>query len=161
MVEFDPLIFKSLRSSDPEERKKGIKALARTGEREALRYLATIYKEDPDPEVRQLALDGGKHVKRLLVQGDWVGEGVKNPTQEMKAVKSSVPEKDQKLSKKYMDDALEFVVNEDYERAENLAKKAFALNPDLKHDPYYSGLASEVMGMPTEEAIATLLAGDE
>lgn len=158
MVEFDPLIFKSLRSSNPDERKKGVKALARTGKREALRYLATIYKEDPDPDVRQLALDGGKHVKRLMVQGDWVGEGIKHPTQEMKAVGSTIPEKDQTLSKKHMDDAFEFVVNEDYERAEGLAKKAFTLNPDLKHDPYYSNLAGEIMGMPAEEAIAALLA---
>lgn len=157
MAEFNPLIFKSLKSSDPEDRKKGVKALARTGEREALRYLATIYKEDPDPEVRQLALDGGKHVKRMMIQGDWVGDGVKNPDKEAKAVASKIPAKNQKLSKKYMDDALEFVVNEDYERAEALAVKAFTLNPDLKHDLYYSGLASEVMGMPTEEAIATIL----
>lgn len=158
MVEFNPLIFRALKSPDPEERKKGIKALARTGEREALRYLATIYKEDSDPEVRQLALDGGKHIKRLMLQGDWVGEGIKHPTQEMKAVTSTIPAKDQKLSKKYMDDALEFVVNEDYDRAEALAVKAFKLNPDLKHDIYYSGLAGEVMGMSAEEAIATILA---
>ncbi len=158
MVDFDPRIFQSLRSKDPEERKKGVKALAQTGEREALRYLATIYKQDPDPGVRQLALDAGKHVKRLRIQGDWIGDGMKKPTQEMKAVESSVPAADQKLSKKHLDDALEFVVNEQYDRAETLAVKAFALNPDLKHDPYYSGLASEVMGMPTEEAIAEIMA---
>lgn len=158
MTEFDSRIFQSLRSKDPEERKKGVRALAQTGDKEALRYLATIYKQDSDEGVRQLALDAGKHIKRLRVQGDWIGEGMKNPTKEMQAVQSSVPERDQKLSKGYMDDALEFVVNEEYERAEALAVKAFALNPDLKHDPYYSGLASEVMGMPTEEAIEAIMA---
>src|SRR5690606_2692293 len=100
---------------------------------------------DPDPSVRQLALDAGKHLKRMQLKGDWAGEGIKNPTQEMKAVQSGVPEAEQKLSKKNMDDALECVVNGQYERAEELARKAFALNPGLKHDLYYSGIASEVM----------------
>ncbi|MEM9955519.1 MAG: HEAT repeat domain-containing protein [Chloroflexota bacterium] len=158
MVDFDPRIFKSLRSSDPEERKKGVRALAQTGEREAFRYLATVYKQDPDPEVRQLALDAGKHVKKMLIQSDWVGEGIKNPTQEMKAIPSGVPEADQKQSKKMMDDALELVVNEQYEKAEALAVKAFAINPDLDQDPYYRGLASEIMGMPESQAIDELMA---
>lgn len=158
MSEFDPRIFKSLRSSDPEERKKGVRALAQTGEREAMRYLATIYKQDPDASVRQLALDAGKHVKRILIQGNWVGEGIKNPTQEMQAVESSVPVADQKESKKMMDNALEFVVDEQYDRAEALAVQAFALNPDLDQDPYYRGLASEVMGMPESEAIDAIMA---
>lgn len=73
MVDFDPIIFQSLRSTDPEERKKGVKALARTGNREALRYLATVYTQDPDPSVRQLALYGGKHIKQMAIQDDWMG----------------------------------------------------------------------------------------
>lgn len=73
MHDFDPTIFDSLRSDDPAERKKGVIALARTGEREALRYLATMYMNDPDPDVSNLALLAGKHVKRLMVQGQWTG----------------------------------------------------------------------------------------
>ncbi|MGJ3238144.1 MAG: HEAT repeat domain-containing protein [Anaerolineae bacterium] len=157
MVDFDPRIFKALRSDDPEERKKGVRALAQTGEKEAMRYLATIYQKDPDPSVRQLALDAGKHIKQLRLRGDWVGEGFKNPKQAEPQYTSTVPEADQKLSKKYMDDALELVVSEAYDRAEALAVKAFALNPDLRHDPYYSSLASEVMGMPTAQAIQTIM----
>jgi len=48
----DPRIFDLIRSSDVEERKKGVKALARSEDREALRYLASLYNQDPDPEVR-------------------------------------------------------------------------------------------------------------
>lgn len=157
MADFDPLIFKALRSSDPEERKKGVKALARTGEREALRYLATIYKEDPDPGVRQLALEGGKHVKRLQVQSDWVGHGEARDTQSTPAVASGIPQATIDESKKIMDQALDHVMNKRYEQAEALARKAFAMNPTLQHDSYYSGLAGEVMGMSVEEAVAALL----
>ena len=75
MVDFDPIIFQALKSPDPEERKKGVIALGRTGEREAMRYLATVYKNDSDIDVRLLALDAGKHIKRIMVQGDWIGHG--------------------------------------------------------------------------------------
>lgn len=156
MADFDPRIFKSLRSADPEERKKGVKALAQTHDKEAMRYLATIYKTDPDSSVRELALDAGKHIKRMIIQGDWVGDGIKNPTQEMRAL-SSVPAADQQQSKKIMEAALDKVMNEEYESAELLARQAFVLNPDLKHDPYYTGIASDIVGMSAEEAVKYLL----
>lgn len=74
MVYFDPIIFQSLKSRDPEERKKGVIALGRVKDREAWRYLATIYKNDPDPLVRDLALQAGKYIKHMEIHGEWTGE---------------------------------------------------------------------------------------
>lgn len=73
MADFDPIIFQALKSRDPEERKKGCVALGRTGDREAWRYLATIYMQDPDPLVRDVALQAGKHIKHMEVHKEWAG----------------------------------------------------------------------------------------
>lgn len=73
MADFDPIIFQALKSRDPEERKKGVIALGRTKDREAMRYLATIYKDDPDILVQDLALQAGKYIKHMGVQGEWTG----------------------------------------------------------------------------------------
>ncbi|MGB7337657.1 MAG: hypothetical protein WBC91_02110 [Phototrophicaceae bacterium] len=157
MADFDPKIFQALRGISAEERKKGVIALARSGDRAAFRYLATIYEDDVDPSVRQLALDAGKHIKRMEIENEWMGEGVKG-TQEMRVPQIAVSDSDQKLSKKHIDDAVKLSHSGDYDRAEALAVKAFSINPNLQNDPYYSGLASEIMGMSTTDAIAEIMA---
>lgn len=153
---FDPRIFKLLKSTDPEERKDGVRALARTGEREALRYLATIYKEDADPGVRELALQAGQHIKKSLEAQQWVGDKTDSAPVASQP-KSTVAPAVAQQSKKLMDQAMELMMKGNYEKAEEAARKAFKMNPDLQHDQYYSGIASEVMDMPLEEAIAELL----
>ena len=73
MVYFDPEIFTALKSPISAERKKGVIALGRIKDREAWRYLATIYKNDPDPLVRDLALQAGKYIKHMEVHNEWAG----------------------------------------------------------------------------------------
>lgn len=65
-------IFQLLRSEDPEDRKKAVRELAQLRDREVLRYLATVYKEDPDAEVRDLAVRAGKYVKKQMEAGEWM-----------------------------------------------------------------------------------------
>jgi hypothetical protein len=60
----DNSILNDLNSVDPEIRKRGIKALVKSGDANAMRYLASLYKKDPDPDVRDLALKGGKHLQQ-------------------------------------------------------------------------------------------------
>lgn len=158
MANFDSKIFQALRSLDPEERKKGVIALGRSQNREAFRYLATIYMDDLDDSVRQLALDAGKHIKRMEIENEWMGSGLKSSTQEMRAAQVAVSDEDEKQSKKHIDEAITLSHNQDYDRAEELVVTAFKLNPNLQNDSYYSGLASEVMGMNTNDAIAEIMA---
>jgi hypothetical protein len=68
---------------------------------------------------------------------------------------------DQERAKSLMDKALDDAVKGTYDRAEQLARQAFQLNPDLQYDSYYAGIASEVMGMEAQEAIAELLRNPE
>jgi HEAT repeat protein len=74
MANFDPMIFQALKSLSPEQRKKGVIALGRSKDREAWRYLATIFKDDPDELVRDLALQAGKYIKHMEVQDEWTGD---------------------------------------------------------------------------------------
>ena len=60
----DNSILNDLSSVDPEIRKRGIKALVKSGDADAMRYLASLYKKDPDPDVRELALKGGKYLQQ-------------------------------------------------------------------------------------------------
>lgn len=163
MEEMDPRILQALKSRDPEERKKAVKALAQIHTQEALRYLATIYKTDPDPDVRELAIKAGRHVKKSRAEGEWFGESKIRSTDEVAQAKpaSKVSAVNQEQAKGLMDKALNESIQGNYDKAEEYARKAFQLNPDLQHDSYYAGIASEVMGMSTEEAIAELLRGME
>jgi hypothetical protein len=156
-MSFDPRIFQLLKSDDAEERKKGIKALARTGDREALRYLATIYKEDPEPDVRDLALKAGQHIKNTGTKDEWAGTGDFKATAEMAIPKAAVPEGDVKISKQMMEQALQLGMGSNFEKAEALVRKAFALNPNLQYESYFRGIATDVMGMEWEQAEKELL----
>jgi HEAT repeat protein len=156
-MSFDPRIFQFLKSDDPEERKKGVKALARTGDREALRYLATIYKEDPEPDVRDLALKAGQHIKNAGTRDEWSGTGDFKATAEMAIPKAVIPDSDVKTSKKMMEQALDLAMKEEFEKAEVLVRKAFALNSNLQYESYFTGIASDVMGIELEKVVDELL----
>lgn len=62
----DSKIFDRLQSSNPEDRKLGIKALVSSGEKEAIRYLTGIYHKDEDPKVRDMALKASRHIQNQL-----------------------------------------------------------------------------------------------
>ena len=157
MEEMDPRIIEALKSRDPEERKKAVRALAQTQTTESLRYLATIYKKDPDASVRELAIKAGRHIKKSRAAVDWVGEGdVRFSTNEIPAV-SRVSNVAQEQAKGLMDKALDESVKGNYEKAEEYVRQAFQLNPDLQFDTYYLGVASDVMGMNEDEVLAALL----
>lgn len=159
MEELDPRIVEALKSRDPEERKKAVRALGQTTSTEALRYLATIYKKDPDVGVRNLAIKAGRHVKKMRASTNWAGDDddYRFSTSEQPVVSSNVSAVAQEQAKGLMDKALDESVKGDYDKAQEYARQAFQLNPDLQYDTYYVGVASDVMGMDSEEAVAALL----
>lgn len=161
MESMDPRILEALRSDDPEERKKGVRALGQNFSNESLRYLATIYKRDPDYGVRRLAIHAGRHVKKMRAAGDWMADNddkdVRFMTSEQPAISTDSLSDSERQAKGLMDRALDESIKQDFEKAEVLVRQAFKQHPDLKNDPYYVGIASDVLGMPAEEAIASLL----
>jgi hypothetical protein len=54
-----------LESFDPEQRRRAIIALGRSGDLEALPHLAQVFRTDPDPQLRELARRAGIHIRDL------------------------------------------------------------------------------------------------
>ncbi|MFQ3567041.1 MAG: HEAT repeat domain-containing protein [Aggregatilineales bacterium] len=52
-----------LESFDPEQRRRAIIALGRSGDLEALPHLAQVFRTDPDPQLRELARRAGIHIR--------------------------------------------------------------------------------------------------
>ncbi len=64
----DPRIIQALSSSDPDKRKKAVAYLAKSLDRDALPYLAKVYKTDSDPEIRELAKKAGAYIQKNAPQ---------------------------------------------------------------------------------------------
>ncbi len=58
----------SLKSSDSQRRRAAIIALGKSKNAAALKPLGEVYKNDPDPELRQLALEAGKYIRQYTSQ---------------------------------------------------------------------------------------------
>lgn len=62
----DPRILQALEQADPALRKKAVAALGKSTDAEALTVLAKVYRNDPDPEVKELARKAGVYLKKQL-----------------------------------------------------------------------------------------------
>ncbi|NJL94502.1 MAG: HEAT repeat domain-containing protein [Anaerolineae bacterium] len=59
---------KQLKSTDANQRKAAIVALGKSGDPRALKPLAHIHKNDPDPALRELALRAGRYIQKQASQ---------------------------------------------------------------------------------------------
>jgi hypothetical protein len=59
---------RQLESPDPTERRTAILAVGKAGDPRALPFLLKIYKNDPDPVLRELALRAGRHIRDTQTQ---------------------------------------------------------------------------------------------
>ncbi|MBC7870897.1 MAG: HEAT repeat domain-containing protein, partial [Chitinophagaceae bacterium] len=75
----DDQLIENLVSDDVETRKRAVMQLAKTKQREALQYLAEVFKEDEDPEVRDLARKGGLFIKKHLEESGAAGASASRP----------------------------------------------------------------------------------
>ncbi len=55
----------SLDDPDPEVRKQAVKAITNSGDEEAMTYLAKVYRTDSDPEVKEMARQGGIKLREM------------------------------------------------------------------------------------------------
>ncbi|MCS6836917.1 MAG: HEAT repeat domain-containing protein [Anaerolineae bacterium] len=174
----DEQILRWLDSPNTEDRKRAIKKLAQSGDRQALRYLSAIYKTDPDNEVRELAVKAGKYINQQLnaaastpavtppqdkqpsrdYNSNWQGPPPKDdPKPDNQLAYVPVSKSAEERSKGLMESAMEALVARKTSAARDMARKAFALNPNLQHEAYYRGIAGEVMNLPPDQAVEELL----
>lgn len=140
-------LLNQLQSPDPQQRRQAIAALANTQDPAVLPYLATVYRGDPIPELRDLALKAGRFIKQSAKDsagGPAAGE------------KPQISARDLELAKGYLDAAIGFHTRGDRTRSiENLGK-ALSLNPPLQKETYVINLIVSTTGLSVNAALPIL-----
>lgn len=163
-------LVKALRHENPDIRKQAIMRLAKSCDREALPYLAQVYKTDEDKAIRELARKGGVYIQQNAVEVDTFadaddgydayddiydeadGDDILETDLEKVQVSSTARER----AKAAIDSAMDMSVKGREDRAFKLAQKALKLDPHLALDSYTRNLLSRITGLPGEEAVRAL-----
>jgi hypothetical protein len=171
----DQNIIKLTKDRNPEERKRAVKLLAQTANTESLPYLADLYKNDPDAEVRELALKAGRYIKKQtgtlpnMTTGEYMAVSAsdspsnarefsyKYGDEEDERMHTASPDSPENKARAMMEEAIRFFENNDDKRAQIKARNAFAEFPDFKHDHYYMDWLAKIFDVPQEEALRTLV----
>lgn len=177
----DSKILQLMESANPQDRKKAIKMLAQTGGQEALRYLGQIYKQESDPEIKELAINAGKYIKKQEASGTAPAPqpAAKTFTQPVTVVEEVVedePEEDEpqeefkpvvvseaskKQAKGLMDRALDLSMHGEKDKAIESITKAFKVNPNLQLDSYYMGVAMDITGLDKDATLRLIAPSDK
>lgn len=163
-----------LESTNPQDRKQAIRALAKMGGQEALRTLAGVYKYDEDPDLRELAIQAGKYIKKQTTAESTlppaanaapsyyryapeVEEAVEDePEPEVEEEIKSVVVSAGKLqqAKGLLDRALDMSMKGEDDKALDSLVKAFKTNPNYRLDTYAMSIAYNITGMDKQEMLA-------
>lgn len=176
----DERIIEMLESPDAETRKAGIKALAKSKSRDALPYLAEMYREDFDEEVRDLARKAGQYIKKQLDEEGAVSTPVTRsaPAPARSSMGSLYDEEDddedeeedlpplpsqihvtpaqEQQAKGLVEQALDRHMRGDNEKALQYLTRALKTNPRLVTDSYTISLAATLTGEDGREVLRRL-----
>jgi hypothetical protein len=173
---------KQLSSKDPAQRREAIIALGKSNDGAALKSLAEVYRNDPDPTLRDLALRAGKHL-RQQVGDDAVVAAVggaaaalarpqaerlrrevseydedESPTKpEPARPQKVIKETDRTLARSLTNEALTHNANNENAKALKALKTAIKANPEIIDDQFFLGVAGSVTGLEGREAVKLLL----
>ncbi|MCC6614857.1 MAG: hypothetical protein IT320_15355 [Anaerolineae bacterium] len=168
-----------LKSKDAARRREAIVALGKSNDPAALQPLADIYRNDPDPALRDLALKAGRYLRQHMSQaGGSAGalaaasstasnrlkEELSHYETEQPAAarhhlpqRRAVPPADVTRSKSYVDEALSHNMDGDNGRALKALRKALELNPNIMDDAFFVSVAGAVTGDSGQAAIDFIL----
>jgi hypothetical protein len=151
---------KQLRDRDAAQRKQAIKAVARGKDHSALKQLAIMAGDDPDPAIRELARKAGVYIRQQH------GELQPVPTPEVaadavsiedgKPAEIPVTDKNAEQARNHISAAMSYQINDDRARAFKELRRALALNPNLRNDSYFTSLSEAVTGKQGSEAFRLL-----
>lgn len=167
----DQRLLKQLDSSDVNTRKKAIRALAQTKDPDAIQYLAAVFKSDPDPEVRDMALKAGKYIRknaeeagpiqptaapaaRLPREDIYPDDG--DDDDELLPEAIEVSEADKERANGLVQSALNLHMRDDNIKAAKDLENALRINPMLQYDSYVKNLISTITGQTPDDFIARL-----
>ncbi len=163
-------LLRQLDHPDPAQRIAAIKQIAQSKDPDALKPLATVYKTDSDPEVRDMALKAGRYIQKHNGTGGSDGasaallaapEKSKRQPEAASAPRgAAITPQQEERAKQNVSAAMDYHLRDENEKAIKQLQKAFALNPALKTDPYTISLASTITGLTGQSAIAAIVGGD-
>ncbi len=141
---------RDLANPDPAKRRRAIMKLGQTGDPEALKPLAEVYRSDPSVELRELARKAGVYIRQ---QEEAAARHEARGTQPLQ---KRVSPQDVQRARAYTDEALTLNIEGHNERAVNSLSKALNINPSLVEDTYFTGMASVILNLPKPEAMELL-----
>ncbi|PJF28782.1 MAG: hypothetical protein CUN52_11725 [Phototrophicales bacterium] len=144
---------KKLRSKNPEERKAGIRAVAKSLDRNALVQLAVMAGDDPDPDIRKLAQQAGVYIRQKT--GDIQPEPSSDKKIE-KVKRITVDEASAQKARQLVQYAGAQLDGGDKAKAVKALVKAIDLDPNLRHDSFYISLSESFTQLEGDEAIRAL-----
>lgn len=150
-------LHKSLNSRDPAVRKQAIKQAAKALDRSALKRLAVMCEEDPDPELRDLARRAGVYIREQLGELTPASDAPAATDEKDKApAKIAVSDEQVERGKQAIDMAITQQLAGEKAKALKYLRQALAVNPNLRHDPYFLSVTQNVTGVDGKEAISQL-----
>lgn len=154
----DQDLINQLQDTDPEIRKRAIRALAKTHDYQALEYLATVHRRDTDPDVRELAYKAGQYLRKNVTESD-KQESIYTPSsaEQPSSKQVEVTPMQRARAKGYVDQAMDWHVREDDAKASELLTKAFIANPNLMEDSYTVGIAENITNFRGKEAVRAVM----
>ncbi len=160
-----------LESKDSKQRAQAIKSLALSGERENIQVLKEIHENDADPQIQEYARKAALHLHTTLNSA----ETEKTSPSQLKAdqtvpkegeasPRASITESGKKKSARADTQAAERKVQRAFslhtggqtKKALQVFIQALELNPDLEKDTFARNVATELTGLPFEEAFQSL-----
>lgn len=145
---------KKLRSKDPEERKSGIRGAAKSLDRNALRQLALMSGDDPDPDIRKLAQQAGVYIRQKT--GDIEAPPPPPDTKSNKVKRIPVDDANAEKAQKLMQYASFQSEGGDKAKAMKALVKAAELDPNLREDSFYISLSEGLTNLEGQAAINAL-----
>lgn len=173
---------------DPAVRKRGVTTLGKSKDPDALPYLAEVYRDDEDAEVRELARKAGIYIKKnatpkpppaevetpastytqMYGDGDSLYDEDDKDDEEDYANASQTPlpsqirvtQAQEERARGLVQQALDLNMRGDNTRATRTLEKALQLDPRLVNDSYTLSLAATITGMSGREAVQSLAPSD-
>ncbi len=159
MTETLEQLVQQLRSPDAAQRRQAIMALANLRDPAALPSLAHIYRNDPDMELRDLALKAERYIRQAADAAQaTAGESTGAAAGTGPASRQGEPtERDIQLARSYLDAATDFMLTDDKGRAIESLGRALALNPGLADESFIENMIVTVTGMAPAQAVPILV----
>lgn len=146
---------KQLRDRNPEKRIAAIKNLAREKDRSALKQLAIMAGDDPDPDVRELARKAGVFIRQQI------GELPPANGKDGRPARIAVDKKNEEAAQRELSAAMSYQINGDFPKATRSLQKALSLNPNLRTDSYFVSLCETISGEAGEDAVQSIVSASQ